>query len=230
MEGRASAAETVIERLSALTSELEQDLYLKQLAQLSGIELQLLRQKLQERGPRTLRPGKKTSPPESIREDYPLPTGPNEDLSGTNRGSKDDTQVPPWSKTEQMLLCLLLYNSAARQEISSLGAQEYFYSPEAIRIAELILANLNNVDVASLETLIAKVDPREGTKIKQYLVADPEAYKGEQEAMLVGCQKALLRENKKLQREELLHQIRRAEQLGDGSRVKELMDRFTKLK
>ncbi len=46
IEAKAQAAEKVVERISALQSQLEQDLYLKDLAQRSNIELDLLKQML----------------------------------------------------------------------------------------------------------------------------------------------------------------------------------------
>jgi DNA primase len=231
VEEKARAAETVLERLTALTSDLEQDLYLKELARRSGIDPQLLKNKLAAAVQRSSRARQRPSrPPPAGADEYPLPGGGEEPPATPVSPRQRARPLPPWSKTEQILLCLLMFNPAIRAKISSDGVENFFPSSLALQTAELLLTTWKGSEGDGEETFIARLDPHEAPFLKVLMAVDSQAYAGDQGAMLEDCRKSLLREKQKLQREELLDQIRRAEQSGDREQAKELMDKFTKLK
>ncbi len=229
---RVRAAETILERLSGLPSELEQDLYLKALAERSGIDLQLLKQKLAEVARRTSRPREAPAPPAV---EYPAPAeyppvGDSYSEPPLPPAVESPPDQPQWLRGEEMVLCLLLREPEARQLLMDEGAAEYFRSPAALALAERLLALLGDTPADQLAPLIAKLDPEELPPVKALLQIDPALLSGGVREILAGCRQSLARNSRKQRREELLKQIRAAEQAGDVARAKELMDEFTKQK
>ena len=224
IEERVRAAETIIERISGLSSAMQQDLYLKDLSGRSGIDLLLLKQKLAEAGRASPARQEAYRSAASAPVDYPEPPPLADEYQPVARSA-----APPaapkravWSKAEGMLLSLLIHNSEARQQIAATGVGEYFYSPQALEIAEGLLAD------EDLQP--EKHDPEVLRLLQPLLQADPAQYSDGLADMLAGCRAALEREQKKLRREEVLGQIRRAEQAGGAEIDEELLKEFKKLK
>lgn len=228
---RVRAAETIIERIGGLASELEQDLYLKDLAERSGIDLQLLRRKLvaaTRRGPRpraayASRPPVYSEPPP----DYPAAPAPYPEALAP--GEPQSAQ-PGWHRAEEMMLCLILREPEARQRIVADGAAVYFHSPQARQLAERLLSLLGEASVAQIEELTASLDSEERSVVEGLLRVDPELLAGSVAEMLSSCQRTLERDSKKQRREEMLRQISQAEKSGDEKRHEELLSEFKKLK
>ena len=130
IEARVSAAETIIERIAGLTSAMQQDLYLKDLSERSGIDLQLLKQKLAGVERKNSGPQGRYRSESPLRSDYSEPPP----MGDAYRQLEPPTAVPEmpqaavWSRAEEVLLCLLIHNSEARQKIAATGVNEYFYS------------------------------------------------------------------------------------------------------
>ena len=99
IEQRVRAVEQIVEQIAGLSSELEQDLYLKELAQRSGIDLERLQQlnlKVASRGRQRKRPYLEPTVPE----EYPMPEAPFPGMAG--EGFSEQTRStelkPGWSR------------------------------------------------------------------------------------------------------------------------------------
>ncbi|OEU77090.1 MAG: DNA primase [Desulfuromonadales bacterium C00003093] len=221
------AAEVVVQRLTALNSEMEQDLYLKDLSARSGIELQLLKQKLDEMSHQETQSAARPSFYPELPE--PPYAAPPVNLHRHSPREVGAPVTPPWSRAEGMLLALLLHSAQAREKISAAGLEEYFYSEKALLLAAELL-RLIRQDVPDLEDLNRRLDPGMEPFLNFLMRVDPEQFSGAVEDILAGCRATLQRENKKKQREQILTQIRLAEQTGDAERAEELMGQFKNFK
>lgn len=233
IEQKARAAEKIVEQIAGLSSDLEQDLYLKELARRSGIDLERLQQ-LSKKVPAKKKSARRSEgepfvplPPE----DYPLPEysmgAPGGDYAA---GSvTQSVQKPLWSRAEELLLCLLLKNYITQKEISAAGGIALFYHPDAIKYGQLLLdhATENGVDI---ESLYNKLDPEEVRTLMAVSALDQGQFKEDINAFFSGCLSALQREQKKRQRDELREQIRRCEQSEDLEQLKKLLKEFKNLK
>jgi DNA primase len=230
IEGKVRAAETIVERIAGLTSAMQQDLYLKDLAGRSGIDLQLLKQKLAGVEKKTASPqGHRRSEPPP-RSAYPEP--PSVDDAYAQLAPPVVTpgipSAPPkavWSKAEGVLLCLLIHKNEARQKIAASGVGDYFHSAQALQLAEQLL-----IDVEDSAEVIGRLAPEALGLLQPLLQADPLQFSDGIDDMLSDCRAALAREQKKRRREELLGQIRQTEQSGGTEIDEELLNEFKKLK
>jgi len=232
VEQKVRAAEAVIERIADLSSSMEQDLYLKELAGRSGIELELLKQKMLEVQNRP-----KAMP---VRDDYPAEAPPESHAylppPETEYGAPlaETRPMPPlvtekfWSRAEEQALCLLLHNPDARSMIAAEGVETYFSADRAQQLAALLLEQLA-VDGVNAEAIVSKLDAELIPQVGPLAHKDPAEFAGEAELMLQQCRNSLVRELKRKEREDVLNQISQAEK--SGQKVPEdLMDRFKKLK
>ncbi len=228
VEQKVRAAETVIERIAELSSGMEQDLYLKELAGRSGIDLELLKRKLEE----TLRKPK----PVPVRDEY-RPVPPEPPAYGEPPQAEPITsEASPslaaperlWGRAEELAFCLLLHNVDARSRISAAGVETFFSSSEAQGVAKQLLQQMVE-DEKSPESIVSKLDPELIPLVGPLAHKDPAQFAGDAEALLRGCRDSLARELKKKQRENALNQIRQAEQAGQSA-PEDLMDQFKKLK
>ncbi|HEY5672712.1 MAG TPA: DNA primase [Malonomonas sp.] len=228
IEGKVRAAETIVERIAGLTSAMQQDLYLKDLSGRSGIDLQLLKQKLAgiERKASSAQSSQRSEP---SRPEYSGPP-PVDDAYARLAQPVVVPKAPPkavWSKAEGMLLCLLIHNSEARQKIAVSGVSDYFHSAQALQIAEQLLAE---PEAETATELAVRLAPDMLSLLQPLLAADPAQFSDGIDEMLSDCRAALAREQKKRRREELLGQIRQSEQAGGAEIDEELLNEFKKLK
>ncbi len=243
IEARAMAAEQVVERICGLQSELEQDLYLKELAQRSNIDLELLRQILErqkssgqarERRQAAAR-SDHPAPPEP---DYPPPDLPPEEMdyeaySGMPAAAAAQPRNRPsersWSRTEQTLLNLMVHNLVPRQRLLDNGGVELFSHPGIKKIASIILQWPADRMLAP-EALIDQLEPSEAALVRQLVHVDRAQFAETSDDLFTGCLAALERDQKKRRREELRARIRELEAAGRFDQVKDLLEEFKKLR
>ncbi len=229
------AAETVIARIAELRSSMEQDLYLKDLASRSGIELPLLREKLLEIGRQPKKRTDRQPPqyPESTPPpaDYPVGLPPEEPHFSSAEPQQEVSPAEPapnWTKAEGMLLCLLLHRKEAREALAVAEMHNYFSSPLAIQVAELLLSEPAAVEEGETLSLAAFTEDQQALLLPLYQ-SDPEQFAGDVAEMLTGCQAALQRQQKRQRREELLSRLREVE-TQNSETYEELLREFKKLK
>ncbi len=138
VEEKAHAAEQVLAQLRNLSSPLERDLYLKELARLSGIGLEVLKNK-QQAAPQPARQRKDRQPPmESPAAKGSTPA--SEQAAGARQ------QQQKMSHHELKLLHLLAGSQTARDGFQAAGGAELLLHPDAVALAQLIVEQLTAVE------------------------------------------------------------------------------------
>jgi DNA primase len=214
VELKVRAVEQVLEKIAALKSELEQDLYLKELSGLSGIEVTRLQKKLetivrQQRGrSRVQHSEPPVAPPHPADE-------PGEQHSA---GSKRRLPVPTQqvvSRTEQTLLRLLLLSSAVRTEFAARGGVSLIHHPDVAMVMEEILkqATTAGCDVGSLLPVLTA--PQRDI-LSQVRGCDPEEFAENLEQVAADCLRALEKQALKRRTDQLWRElIPAADEQGD---------------
>lgn len=232
IEQKVRAAEQIVQQISGLSSELEQDLYLKELARRSGIDLERLKQVSKKvAGQGQQRKQVISAPPV---DNYPLPEPPF-------AGEKQDNYVQPanetdlkpnWSRSEETLLCLLLRNHVSREKILSAGGVDLFTHQDAREVAQMLLDNSTDSGV-DIETFVGELAPDQVRLLTALSLLDKGQFSEGVEDVFSGCLQALQREQKKRQRQEMIEKLRQFEQVGDAENVKDannLLEQFKNLK
>lgn len=234
IEGQARAAEIVAGKLAILPSELEQDLYLKSLADRTGIALQLLQQQLEQarskpRNVERSRPAQRQPewepppdfPPPELPPDIPpdLPSGDVPPVVETNR-------APLWGKAEGILLSLLILVPEARAQIKSEGLETYFEGGDLYDLATRLVELLDGVKAGEENRCLSEFPDPQQRQLSQLLQVDREAFADTYEKLLHDCRRAAKRESLLRRKEELLAEMK----VADGDREIELQQEFTQLK
>lgn len=225
VEQKVRAVEVVIGRIAELTSSMEQDLYLKELATRSGIELQLLKQKLDEtqRQVKAIadRAEHRVTPPEP-------PVYPDLSMPGDDYRSIESAPVaasrqgPSWGKAEERLLQAALLLPEERKGLAGIE-DELFLAPDAKKLAVEIVASSKNL---ADETLLDDFSTIYHPKLKEFLLAPQEMVEGTFEPLLAAVKKEAMRK----QLEQLREQMETAARNGDENLQTKLQREFTQLK
>ncbi|MDX2494126.1 MAG: DNA primase [Desulfuromusa sp.] len=229
IEQKVRGAERIVEQISGLSSELEQDLYLKELASRSGIELEQLRalRKRVSQGQQKKKGYSAPPPPE----DYPLPETP---FSGTVGNSypemaKQPDAKPSWSRSEKTLLCLLLQNYVSQEKIITAGGLDLFIHQDTREVAQILLDNSNGSKV-DLQSYISKLDPDKIRLFTALSIYDQGQFSENVDTIFSDCLKSLQDEQAKRKRGESLDKIRQYEQGKDTESLNDSLKEFTNLK
>ncbi len=205
VELKVRAVEQVLEKIAALKSDLEQDLYLKELAQRSGIEVVRLQKKLativqQQRGRNRVQ----GSEPPGLRPPHPADASTGQRVVAVHRQSAQPPEVA--SRTELTLLRLLLLSSAVRTEFAEHGGVSLIHHPDVAAVMTEILsrATVSGCDMASLLPGLT-VPQRE--MLKQVYGSDPAEFAENLEQVASDCLRALQKQALKRRSELLLREM-----------------------
>jgi len=175
VEQKVRAAETVIERIAELSSSMEQDLYLKELAGRSGIELELLKQQLVE-----IQNRPKGKP---VGDEYPRPVPPESpgftygaEIPADRRAAAPEEE--PFFKlapADVKLLKVLVFEPGARAKVLAEEVENFFFDPNACQLAHALLGQLQGVEEGEELAAIAK-NPDLLARLPQSLDYDPIEY------------------------------------------------------
>ena len=230
IERKARAAEKIIEQISGLSSDLEQDLYLKELAQRSGIDLEQLKGlKLKVAGERRQKNTTYTTTP--LPEEYPLPEAPFPEPTGdayVGRVKKVESK-PGWSSAEKTLLCLLLKNYIPAEKIIDSGGLENLHHQDAVAMAQVLLAHVTDTGF-DMESLVTTLDPGQVLLLTELSSFDQGQFCENVDAIFIDCLKALQHEQSKRQRVESIDKIRQYEQGRETKNLNDSLKEFTNLK
>ena len=230
IEQKARAAEKIIEQISGLSSDLEQDLYLKELAQRSGIGLEQLKE-LKLKGSGKSQQRKKTSIAVPLPEEYPLPEAPfsetARDAYVTRVGAVESK--PSWSLAEKTLLCLLVKNYITAKKVMDSGGLEALYHQDAVGMAQELLAHVNDSGF-DMEALVANLDPGKVLLLTELTSFDQGQFGENVDTIFTDCLKALQQEQSKRQRMESLDKFRQYDQGREIADIKDSLKEFTNLK
>lgn len=232
IEQKVRAAEQIVEQISKLSSELEQDLYLKELAQRSGIDLEQLKQVNRKAVGQGQQRKKAYSAPSA--ESYPLPEPPLpvEQQEQSLPSSEGCAPEPDWSRSEETLLCLLLQNHISHKQILMAGGLDLFYHQGAREVAEILLEKSTDSGL-DLATFAGDLAPDKVRVLTGLSLLDKGQFSEGVDEVFSGCLQGLQRELKKRQRQESIEKLRKFEQSGDTSTMKDannLLKQFKNLK
>jgi DNA primase len=194
IEGRARAAEEVLARIRRLPSDLERDLYLKQLAARTGLDQALL----QTRG------------------------GGGATTRAVQRpaGQLPRSGADPAERTQTFLLRLMLANERARQRVSDEGTAVLFSSPPHREVADHLLA----VEDATGKLPEQLLDGLAGSEAQALLsglmlAEDQVTWAADPERIFADCRRAVTSGALRLRLVQLQELVRTAEREGDLAAV-----------
>ncbi len=226
VEERVRATEQVVVRLAGLTSSLEQDLYLKDLAGRSGIDLQLLKQKLDEEIQRASRANVRQRPESaSAQGDYPESPPLPEEYTSVAEPVRQQTKSPTqdaWGRVVDNLFEAALLLPEERQRLSDIG-EELFPSEAARGFArELASSTKEPNDKALIEDF--SVDYHE--KVRRFALSPREKVEGVFDSLLAAVKRDALQK----EYEKIGEQLKVASQSGEEELHANLQREFTRLK
>jgi len=190
IEGRARAAEEVLARIRLLPSDLERDLYLKQLAARTGLDQQLL----QTRSGRAVTARAAPRP-----------------VSQAPRHGEDAAE-----RTQTFLLRLMLVNERARQRVSSEGTTVLFSSPPHREVADHLLAMADATGNLPEQLLDGLADSAAQALLSGLLLAEDQLnWAADPERIFADCRRAVTTGALRQRLVQLQELIRTAEREGD---------------
>ncbi|WP_298038856.1 DNA primase [uncultured Desulfuromonas sp.] len=210
IEGKARAAEEVAGKMRLLSSDIERGLYLKALAERTGLDESLLRTKMQ-------RPNQK---PAAV---PPRPAAPAGAAAPREEGGPP-RQRPKESKAQAWLLQLMAVDAGVRGRVGKEGAGELFIGPDHRAVAEAML----ECSPFSLEGLLHGERLSEDQKaiVSGILIKDDGAFADNADELFEGCRRATEKTRLKLRCDELKNLMRQTEQEGDWERHAEHQREF----
>ncbi len=214
VELKVRAVEQVLEKIAVLKSELEQDLYLKELSGRSGIEVARLQKKLetivrQQRGRSKVQGSEApVSPPHPADE----PGGQRSPARAQRLPVKDQKGV---SRTEQTLLRLLLQSTAVRTEFAERGGVSLVHHPDVAAVMAEILSQ-TTASGCDIESLMPRLSASQREILAQVHGCDPEEFAENLELIAGDCLRALEKQAMKRRSEQLWREmIPAADECGD---------------
>ena len=194
IEGRARAAEEVLARIRRLPSDLERDLYLKQLAARTGLDQKLLQTR--SGAVVTARPA-------------PRPAG-QEPRNGPDAAER----------TQTFLLRLMLVNERARQRVSSEGTAVLFSSPPHRAVADHLLAMADATGNLPEQLLDGLADSAAQALLSGLMLAEDQlTWAADPERIFADCRRAVTTGALRQRLVQLQELIRTAERDGDLAAV-----------
>jgi DNA primase len=214
VELKVKAVEQVLEKIAALKSELEQDLYLKELSGHSGIDVARLQTKLemiarQQRG-RSRAPGSgaSLSPPHPAVE-------PGQQRSATRQHRPPANSQEVVSRAEQTLLRLLLQSSAVRTEFIGCGGVSLIHHPDVAAVMAEIL-NQATTSGCDIEALLPSLTASQREILAQARRCDPAEFAETPGQVASDCLHALQKQALKRRSDQLRRElIPAADEQGD---------------
>jgi DNA primase len=219
IEGRARAVEEIAAKLCLLPSDIERSLYVKALAQRTGLAEDLIGKKVGPGG----RPVAKAagSQPVSAASQERTVQAPVERCRPRDPGSA--------SRAQDLLLQMLVAEARIRQQASEVGASALFLDEDRRIVAERILGFAGR---DGLESVLNDSSLSENQKaiLSGILIRDEQLVAEDPERIFQDCRQAATREQQKMRSRELQQLIRQAEVAGEGERRSQYLRELTELK
>jgi DNA primase len=219
IEGRARAVEEIAAKLRLLPSDIERSLYVKALAQRTGLAENLLGPKVRQGG----RPAVQTTGSQPVRTGSPARAG---GAPVENRRPQDPGAA---SRAQDLLLQMLVAEARIRQQASEVGAGALFLDEDRRIVAEMILGC---PDSDGLESVLNDSSLSESQKaiLSGILIRDELVVAEDPERIFQDCRQAATREQRKIRSLELQQLIRQAEAAGEWERHAGYLRALTELK
>jgi DNA primase len=219
IEGRARAVAEIAAKLALLPSDIERSLYVKALAQRTGLAEELLGSKARPRVRPAAQAAVSPPVPAAVRE----ATG---SAPGENRRPRDAGAA---SRAQDLLLQMLVAEARIRQQASEVGAAALFLDEDRRIVAEKILSFAGR---DGLERVLSDSSLSENQKaiLSGILIRDEQLVAEDPERIFQDCRQAATREQQKIRSRELQQLIRQAEAAGEWERHSGLLRELTELK
>jgi DNA primase len=202
IEGQARATEEFLARLKLVPSEIERGLYLRNLAQRTGLAQDLLEKKLS----RPVAPSAPVAPPAPRKPAAPprrgFAAGPSREI-----------------KAQEWLLRLMMDDPGARAEVSAEGVGELFLDPDRQKIAEEIIARGQEEEKLTESLIFERLDEEQKAILSGILVKDEKAFADERLRILRDCHQTVRKETLKRRIRELDEEIHQAQEKGEAERA-----------
>ena len=168
VEGRARAAEQVLERIRLLPGDLERSLYLKRLASLTGLDVELLQSKV--RGGSVMPPPvrRATSPPSTVR----LPT-------------------PETGQTQKYLLRLMLIDDQQRRRVHEEGTAKLFLDEFYCALADYLLSREDEEGRLPVDLIDASLDETQQSLLASLVLQEDQEWADNPEKIFIDCRRAV---------------------------------------
>jgi DNA primase len=224
VQGRARAAEDVVARLGSIPSEIERDLYIQELAQKTGVDLQLLKQMAGRAGAHKEERSLETRS-EPPRLSVPPPTAVPPRFSRSN--SERSSSVAGSGRTRgaaapQALLRYLLESEEVRRRAREEGIENLLVEPSTRQVAHKILDFAVSPGPVSRAELAEKLDADEARLLEDIRLPAHEVFGEDLDALFAECRAGVRRGGQKRQRTELMQRIHDAEKKGDNEALARL--------
>lgn len=196
IEGRARAVEEIAAKLRMLPSDIERSLYLKALAQRTGLTEELLGKKVRPGGQPTV------SPPASAASRQRSGGPPVESRRPRDPGAA--------SRAQDLLLQMLVAEERIRRKAAEVGADALFLDEDRRIVAERVLGFAGH---NGLESVLSDSSLSENQKaiLSGILIRDEQLVAEDPERIFQDCRQAAAREQQKIRSRELQQLIRQAE-------------------
>lgn len=175
IEGRARAVEEIVTKVRLLPSEIERSLYLKALAEKTGLDEGLLRR----RGLPAAAPGRPVS----------VPVAETRERQMSTRRPPQPPESDGALKAQELLLQLMASEESSRQKVATDGVASLFPDLVRRRIAELILQQAAESETFVAEALFNHLDEEAKTILSGILIRDSGAVRDEPERIFEDCKR-----------------------------------------
>ncbi|MCD4689743.1 MAG: DNA primase [Desulfuromonadaceae bacterium] len=203
IEGKVRAAEEMLGKLRLLPSELERDLYLKELAQRTGLDEELLKKKVVSR-PKVTSSKPKAAQPQVV----PQPQRPLMRPTATKGGEY---------KIQECLLHLMKVNSEIRSKVAEATPEALFGDDDRRAIAAGLINSSSEEGKLDEDRLLNGLNEDQKAILSGIIVKDDEALAEEGARIFEDCKKAMGRHQLKERYRILQEQIQQAEKAGDSA-------------
>jgi DNA primase len=198
IEGKARAAEEVVAKLQLLPSVFERDLYLKELAQCTGLDEALLKS----------RAGRRVSPPSPL--ERPAPP-----VSGGKGKLPARPEKGAGLKAQECLLHLMQVDAAWCHKAAEDTPDRLFVDDDCRAIAQRLIACCVNGEKPDETVLYDGLSEAQKGLLSGIIIKDDQALAEQGEQIYNDCRKAVEKERLKIRQRELRELIRQAEAAGD---------------
>ncbi len=201
IEGKARAAEEMLDKLRLLPSDLERDLYLKELARRTGLDEDLLKKRVV---PASAAPPKaKVALPPAVSPPQRRPLRPAVAQGGEN-------------KTQELLLHLMKINSEIRSQVAEATPADLFSDADRRAIAAAFIASSDEEGRLDEDRLLNGLSEDQKAILSGIIVKDDQALAEYAARIFEDCKRAVDRERLKARNRILQEQIEQAERDGDS--------------
>lgn len=210
VERRARAIDEIIARIRLLGSDVEQRLYLGELAKQAGLAENFLLGKLT--AGRRAEPGRGEAPASRTRPAPPV-----------------QARVPSSGmRAQELLLQLMLCDPAVRQQVALEGPASLLQDPDRRELAAAI-CGLDPQQAPEILLAADRLSSEQAAVLSGILMRDGAAVAEDRERIFKDCRRSMGSDSLKARGRQLLQELRAAEQAGDDQRQMALLDEYAKL-